>query len=113
DFNVFASLTNAVNVVAGFAPASLKSLVLYQTVDLLAALKNRPYSLPLTDPRLTQTGASFLRSVALANVIGFAAPRRARSRMSPGCGRIAMSGGLPLRPRSGRAAGCWRRPACS
>src|SRR6266498_4210496 len=94
-FNVLASLRNAGNVVAGFAPASLKSLTLYQTVDLLAALKKRPYSFPFTVPRVSHTGASFFASVAFANVIGFAAPRRARSRISPGCGRMATLGGLP------------------
>ena len=41
-FNVLASLRNAGKVAAGLPPASLKSLMLYQTVDLLAALKTSP-----------------------------------------------------------------------
>ena len=52
-FSVFAALSRSAHVFGGLTPAFLNALTLYQTVDLLAPLKKRPYSLPLTVPSLT------------------------------------------------------------
>ncbi len=51
--------------------------------------------MPLTVPRSIQPDDSVCAAFARTNVIGFSAPRFANSRMSAGCGMIAMLGGFP------------------
>src|SRR3954462_15337566 len=80
---VFAIVRNCGHVLAGFAPASLNERTLYQTVDLLAPFKKRPYRFPFTEASWSQTGALFRAIVPRANVIGFSAPRLAKSRIKP------------------------------
>ena len=59
DLIVFASANSCENVFGGFTPAVLKAGTLYQTTDLLAALKTSAYSFPLNVPSCFHTGAKF------------------------------------------------------
>jgi hypothetical protein len=59
---VLAVLSSAENVFGGFTPAVLKAGTLYQTSDLLAALKTNAYCLPPNLPRLSQPGLKFFFS---------------------------------------------------
>src|SRR5437660_5239567 len=92
---VFAAARNCFQVAGGFTPASLNDLTLYQTVDLFEALKKTPYSFLLTVPIFTQSAEKFLATTLFANVIGLSFPLVANCLMRPGCGSVAMSGGLP------------------
>ncbi len=56
---VFATVRSCENVFGGFTPAALKAGTLYQTTDLLAALKTSAYSLPLYVPSCCHAGAKF------------------------------------------------------
>ena len=53
---VFASARSCVHVFGGFTPAVLNAGTLYQTSDLLAALKTSAYSFPLNVPSLRHAG---------------------------------------------------------
>ena len=54
---VCAALRKSGQVAGSVTPALVKAAVLYQTVDLLAALKKRAYSFPSTEPRSRHTEA--------------------------------------------------------
>src|SRR5579862_3911763 len=92
---VFASLSSCENVVGGVTPAFLKVGTLYQTSDLLAALKGSAYSLPPKVPSLSHAGAKFEAIVDVAYVIGFSVPCAANCAIVAGCAMSAMSGGWP------------------
>src|SRR6187551_94854 len=94
-FSVFAALSSAENVFGVFTPAFLKSFTLYQMVDLLAPLRKRPYSFPFTVPSESQPGDQSRLIVFFMNAIGLRVFFLTSSRMNPGCGISAMSGGLP------------------
>ena len=79
----------------GSTPASSKAATLYQTSDLLAALKRKPYSVSSTVPSWTADSPRFVSTSSRAKSIGCRASCSAKSRTSPGCGSRAMSGGLP------------------
>src|SRR5260370_35266571 len=91
----FAAGRGCANVVGEFTPAVLKGGTLYQTTDLLAALKPSPYSLPLYVPSCFHAGAKFWLITDVAYVIGFSLPCFANCATVPGCAMSAMSGGLP------------------
>ena len=60
---VFAAARSCVHVVGGFTPAVLNAGTLYQTSDLLAALKTSAYSLPLYVPSCFHDGTKFCEIV--------------------------------------------------
>ena len=62
----FAAARSCVHVVGGFTPAVLNAGTLYQTRDLLAALKTSAYNLPLNVPSVFQAGAKFAEIVLFA-----------------------------------------------
>src|SRR5258708_33312687 len=74
DLTTFAAERSCANVVGAFTPAVLKVGTLYQTTDLLAALKTSPYSLPLYVPSCFHAGAKFWLITDVAYVIGFSLP---------------------------------------
>src|SRR5689334_2134064 len=82
---VCASLRSWANVFGGVTPAVLKAGTLYQTSDLLAALKTSAYSFPLKVPSVFQAGAKFFVITDDAYVIGFSFPWRANCSTVPGC----------------------------
>src|SRR5579885_451502 len=92
---VCASFSSCENVFGGITPAVLKAGTLYQTSDLLAALKTSAYSLPLNVPSDFQAGAKFCPITDDAYVIGFSLPAVANCFTVPGCAMSAMSGGCP------------------
>src|SRR5215210_3515017 len=94
-FSVFAAFSSALNVFGVLTPAFLKSLTLYQTVDLLAPFTKSPYSLPLTLPSESHPDDQSRLIAGFRNVIGFSAFFLISSRMNPGCGISATSGGFP------------------
>src|SRR5918994_6597364 len=94
-FNVLPAARKSSQFSGGSTPASSKAATLYQTVDLLAPLKKRPYSFPSTVPRSSQESEKPSLILSSAKSIGFSAPRWAKSVMKPGWGSAAMSGGLP------------------
>ena len=95
DRSVFAAVSSCGHVAGGLTPAFLNEWTLYQTVDLLAALKKRPYSLPLAEPSATPLGPRFFEIVACANEIGFSLPCFANCLTRAGWPIAAMSGGFP------------------
>src|SRR5437868_5658944 len=92
---VLASLSSCVNVFGGLTPAALKAGTLYQTTDLLAALKTSAYSFPLNIPSCFQAGAKFWLITEDAYVIGFNFPWFTNCWIVPGWAMSAMSGGCP------------------
>src|SRR5207245_4730692 len=92
---VFAAPRSCDNVFGGLTPAVLNAGTLYQTTDLLAALKTSAYSLPLYVPSCRQAGAKFCPITDDAYVIGFSFPCLASCATVPGCAMSAMSGGCP------------------
>src|SRR5579862_2217403 len=92
---VCASFSSWANVFGGVTPAALKAGTLYQTTDLLAALKTSAYSLPLYVPSCCHAGAKFFAIVDFAYVIGFSFPSFTNCAIVPGCAMSAMSGGWP------------------
>src|SRR5712672_2917183 len=74
DLITFAAARSCANVFGALTPAALKAGTLYQTTDLLAALKTSAYSLPLYVPSCFHAGAKFLEIVDVAYVIGFNLP---------------------------------------
>src|SRR5438128_8364503 len=92
---VLASLKSCVNVFGGWTPACLKAGTLYQTTDLLAALKTSAYSFPLNVPSCFHTGAKFWSIAEDAYVIVFSFPCVANCWIVPGWAISAMSGGCP------------------
>src|ERR1700759_1743997 len=74
DFRIFAALSMFDHVFGALTPAALKAGTLYQTSDLLAALKTSAYSLPLYVPSCCHAGAKFAAIVDFAYVIGFSFP---------------------------------------
>src|SRR5258706_13137240 len=95
DLITFAAARSCVQVFGGLTPAFLNAGTLYQTSDLLAALKTSAYSLPLNVPSCFHAGAKFLEIVDVAYVIGFNLPCSANCLTVPGCAMSAMSGGWP------------------
>src|SRR5438067_8739182 len=95
DLIVFAAASSCANVFGGDTPAVLKAGTLYQTTDLLAALKTSAYSLPLYVPSCFQAGAKFCEIADVAYVIGLSLPCFANCATVPGCAMSAMSGGCP------------------
>src|SRR5512132_994206 len=81
---VFPAARNFGHVLGAVTPASLNAFTLFQTVDLFETLKKRPYSFPLTEPILIQSGAKFFATIPLANVIGLSLPLVANCFISPG-----------------------------
>jgi hypothetical protein len=55
-FSVLAAVRNSSHVFGGVTPAFLKASTLYQTVDLLAALKTKLCRLPPIVPSLRKSG---------------------------------------------------------
>src|SRR5579862_906365 len=92
---VFASARSFENVFGGVTPAFLNAGTLYQTTDLLAALKTSAYNLPLNVPSCFQAGAKYLPIVDDAYAIGFSLPSVANCLIVPGWAMSAMSGGCP------------------
>src|SRR5262252_398722 len=74
DLIVAASFVRSGHVLGALTPASEKEWTLYQTVDLLLALKTRPYALFFTTPSASQEGEKFLTMTGRANSMGFSAP---------------------------------------
>ena len=66
---------------------------MYQTSDLLAALKTSAYSLPLNVPSCGHAGAKFWLIADVAYVIGLSFPSCASCATVPGWAMSAMSGG--------------------
>ena len=95
DFSVFAAAMSCAHVFGAWTPAALKAGTLYQSSDLLAALKTSAYSLPLNVPSCCHAGAKFFPIVLFAYVIGFSLPWSASCFTNPGCAMSAMSGGWP------------------
>src|SRR3954447_26729695 len=71
---VFAPARSCVHVFGALTPAALKAGTLYQTSDLLAALKTSAYSFPLNVPSFCQAGVKFWLITDDAYVIGFSFP---------------------------------------
>src|SRR5581483_2584463 len=92
---VCASFKSCDQVFGGVTPAALKAGTLYQTSDLLAALKGSAYSLPLNVPSFAHAGAKFALIVDVAYVIGFSLPWFTNCCTVPGCAMSAISGGWP------------------
>src|SRR5215471_1930647 len=92
---VLASASSWLNVIAGWTPACLKTGTLYQTTDLLAALKGRAYSVPSNVPSVIQPGPKFDAITDFAYVIGFNFFWFTNCWIVPGCAMSAMSGGWP------------------
>src|SRR5689334_11832539 len=95
DFSVFASDVSCAHVFGALTPAALNAGTLYQTNDLLAALKTSAYSLPSNVPSCCHADAKFLPIVPFAYVIGLSLPWSASCLTKPGCAMSAMSGGWP------------------
>src|ERR1051325_8494439 len=93
--SVEATFVSCGHVDGAFTPAFLNAWALYQTVDLLLALKTSPYSLPLNVPSSSHDGAKLPANVLFAYVIGCSFPWSANCLTSPGWAMSAMSGGLP------------------
>src|ERR1051325_6525062 len=91
--SVFAAFVSWDHVFGAEMPAVLKAGTLYQSSDLLAALKTRAYSFPFTEPSCCQAGAKLAAIVPFAYVIGFKCPCWANCLTRPGCAMSAMSGG--------------------
>src|SRR5436305_13487410 len=85
DLIVFAAARSCANVFGALTPAALKAGTLYQTTDLLAALKTSAYSLPLYVPSCFHAGAKFWLIVAFAYWIDFSLPCLANCAPVPGC----------------------------
>src|SRR5438045_4532283 len=92
---VFAAARSCANVFGALTPAALKAGTLYQTTDLLAALKTSAYSLPLYVPSCCHAGAKFEAIVDFAYAIDLSLPCFANCATRPGCAMSAMSGGCP------------------
>src|ERR1700704_1342858 len=105
DLRTFAAARSCVHVLGGLTPAVLKAGTLYQTRDLLAALKTSAYILPLNVPSCFHAGAKFAEIVAFAYVIGFSLPCSANCLTVPGCAMSAMSGGCPPATAVARTVG--------
>src|ERR1043166_6953339 len=82
--SVFAADVSCVHVFGAATPAVLKAGTLYQSSDLLDALKTSAYSFPLTVPSCCQAGAKFAAIVPFAYVIGFRCPCCANCLTRPG-----------------------------
>src|SRR5437879_2020414 len=95
DLITFAAARSCAHVFGGFTPAVLNAGTLYQTRDLLAALKTSAYSLPLKVPSCRHAGAKLAEMTEFAYVIGFSFPCVASCLTVPGCAMSAMSGGCP------------------
>src|SRR5580658_56851 len=72
--NVLATERSCAQVFGGFTPAALNAGTLYQSSDLLDALKTSAYSLLLNVPSESHEGAKFLAITDFAYVIGFSCP---------------------------------------
>src|SRR4051794_26499698 len=92
---VLPAAMSCVHVFGALTPACLNAGTLYQTSDLLAALKTSAYSFPLKVPSFFQAGAKFWEIVELAYAIGFNLPCVASCLTVPGWAMSAMSGGCP------------------
>src|SRR5204863_9186130 len=92
-WSVFAVFVRSAQVFGAETPAVLNAGTLYQSSDLLDALKTRAYSFPFTVPSCCQAGAKFAAIVPFAYVIGFRWPCSANCLTRPGCAMSAMSGG--------------------
>src|SRR5262245_34103947 len=92
---VFAAVVRSGHVFGAVTPASSKAWTLYQTVDLLLALKTSPYAFLLTSPSASQFSEKLARITGRANSIGFSAPCWTNCLTSPGCAMSAVSGGWP------------------
>src|SRR3954449_6073702 len=92
-FSVFASVSICCHVFGGVTPALLNDGTLYQSTDLLAALKTSAYSVPLNVPSCRHAGAKFFPIVPAAYVIGLSLFWFASCCTNPGCAMSAMSGG--------------------
>src|SRR6476620_7167515 len=90
---VLAILSSCENVFGGLTPAVLKAGTLYQTSDLLAALKTKAYCLPLNLPRFSHPWLKFFFSTLFAYVIGLSLCWFANCLIVPGWAMSAMSGG--------------------
>src|SRR3954463_12049456 len=73
-FTVFASLISWPQVFGAETPAALKAGTLYQSSDLLLALKGRAYNFPLKVPSCCHDWLKFDAIVGLAYAIGFRCP---------------------------------------
>src|SRR5213594_2698605 len=93
--SVFAVFVSCAHVFGADTPAVLNAGTLYQSSDLLAALKTSAYSFPFTEPSCCHAGAKFAAIVLFAYVIGFRWPCSANCLTRPGCAMSAMSGGWP------------------
>src|SRR5207248_2959940 len=92
---VWAPLVKSSQVAGSFTPAWSKTWVLYQTVDLLAALKNTAYSFPLTEPSCFHVGPKLSSTVEpTTGVMSISDPCLASSDTRPGWGSMATSGGF-------------------
>ena len=65
-FSVLAASSRSSQVAGGSTPASWNALTLYQTVDLLAPLKTKPYRVPSMVPRSIQSGPKFCSTTLCA-----------------------------------------------
>src|SRR6186997_3186728 len=93
---VCASVCRSSQVAGGSTPASEKTWVLYQTVDFWAARNHTAYRVPSTVPTSLAPGAKFASTTSPAkSSIGIRLPSAAKLCRTPGCGRIATSGGWP------------------
>src|SRR5579884_957861 len=93
--SVLASLRSCDQVFGAEMPACLKAGTLYQSSDLLAALKTSAYSLPPTVPSFSQAGEKLCAIVRLAYVIGCRWCCLTSCLTRPGWAMSAMSGGCP------------------
>src|SRR5262249_32494318 len=93
--SVCPAFVNCGHVAGAFTPAFLKACALYQTVDLLLALKTSPYAFLLKVPSEIHAGEKFWSSTPRAYVIGFSAFLSTNCFTRPGCAMSAMSGGFP------------------
>src|SRR5215475_1700148 len=94
--SVFDAVRKLFQSVGACTPASEKSFVLYQTTDLLAALKNTPYSWLLIVPSFCHESEKFaFTAVAASPVSGKIWFFCASCCTSPGWAMSATSGGSP------------------
>src|SRR4051794_8778408 len=94
-FKVLALVRKSCQFAGAVTPAFLKASTLYQTVDLLAALKTKEYSLPSIVPSLTRSPVKFAATSSRAKSSGLSAFFSWNWWTTPGWPIAARSGGLP------------------
>ncbi len=112
--SVFAAEISSVQVFGADTPAAVNAGTLYQSNDLLAALKTSAYCLPLTDPSCDQAGAKFAASTDVRVVDRLQVTLLGELLDEAGLRNVSHVGRMAARDRRSPALSrCCSRRACS